>query len=184
MIDHDPEPDRAGAPLRLQGLLRRRDAHGLLEAAGAARARLLVVAIDDADGGDADRAQRARSRFPQLEVVVRAHSRTDAFEYAELGMPRGARDLRLGARRRRARAARARLFGPRGCARIVAALPALRRGADRAADAPHRNELKQLIALQQQGRRDIERLLAAEVHQRDAGGDEQRGEREVRAERL
>jgi len=50
--------------------------------------------------------------------------------------------------------------------------------------APLRNDLKALIELQQRGRRDIERLLAAEVHQRDAGGDEQRGRREVRAEGL
>jgi hypothetical protein len=50
--------------------------------------------------------------------------------------------------------------------------------------APHRNDLKTLIELQQRGRRDIERLLAAEIHQRDAGSDEQRGGREVRAERL
>jgi hypothetical protein len=50
--------------------------------------------------------------------------------------------------------------------------------------APHRNDLKALIELQQRGRRDIERLLAAEIHQRDAGGDQQRGSREVRAEGL
>jgi hypothetical protein len=50
--------------------------------------------------------------------------------------------------------------------------------------APHRREVRQLIALQQQGRRDLEQLLAAEIDQRDARRDQQRGEREVRAERL
>jgi hypothetical protein len=50
--------------------------------------------------------------------------------------------------------------------------------------APHRRDVGKLIALTEQGRRDIAQLLAAEVHQRDAGGDEQRGGREVRAEGL
>jgi len=50
--------------------------------------------------------------------------------------------------------------------------------------APHRNDLKALIEIQQRGRRDIQRLLAAEVDQRNAAGDEQRGAREVRAEGL
>ena len=40
--------------------------------------------------------------------------------------------------------------------------------------APHRNDLKALIELQQRGRRDIERLLAAAGRQRAAGGDERR----------
>ena len=48
LIDHDPEPDRAGAPLRLQGLLRRRHAPRPARARPASRApRLLVVALDD-----------------------------------------------------------------------------------------------------------------------------------------
>jgi hypothetical protein len=50
--------------------------------------------------------------------------------------------------------------------------------------APMRGEVKQLIALNQQYRSDLEKLLTAEIHQRDAGGDERRGEGEARAERL
>ena len=50
--------------------------------------------------------------------------------------------------------------------------------------AVHRKEVTQLIALNQQGRRDLEKLLTAEVDQGDAAGDEKRGEGEVRAEWL
>jgi hypothetical protein len=53
-----------------------------------------------------------------------------------------------------------------------------------AQQAPHRKEVKQLIELQQQGLRDIAQLLAAEINQGNARGDEERGEREVRAQRL
>ena len=84
-----------------------------------------------------------------------------------------------------ARAAPCSTFGPRGAPRGRSA-SARHDEEMRAGSAPHRQELKtQLIALQQQGRRDLEQLLlAAEVHQHDAAGDEQRGEREARAERL
>jgi hypothetical protein len=59
-----------------------------------------------------------------------------------------------------------------------------------AEQAPHRRETQRLLALTQQGRRDLEQLLTAEarsapqVDQRDSRGDEQRGEDEVRAQRL
>lgn len=59
---------------------------------------------------------------------------------------------------------------------------------DLAEQAPHRKEAGRLIALQQQGRRDIEALLwkelGAQVDQRDARRDQQRGERKAGAERL
>ena len=31
--------------------------------------------------------KRARERFPNLQIIVRAHSRTDAYEYVALGVP-------------------------------------------------------------------------------------------------
>ncbi|HTN27726.1 MAG TPA: monovalent cation:proton antiporter-2 (CPA2) family protein [Burkholderiales bacterium] len=58
----------------------------LLESAGARDARLLIVAIDDQDAAMRT-VRRARERFPNLQVIVRAHSRTDAYEYVALGVP-------------------------------------------------------------------------------------------------
>ncbi|MGH8725179.1 MAG: monovalent cation:proton antiporter-2 (CPA2) family protein, partial [Burkholderiales bacterium] len=51
----------------------------LLEAAGAGSAKLLVVAIDDPEAA-MQAVKRVRGRFPQLALVVRARSRTDAYE--------------------------------------------------------------------------------------------------------
>ncbi|HEV8095535.1 MAG TPA: NAD-binding protein, partial [Burkholderiales bacterium] len=58
----------------------------LLESAGARDAKLLIVAIDDQEAAMRT-VQRARERFPGLQIIVRAHSRTDAYEYTALGVP-------------------------------------------------------------------------------------------------
>jgi hypothetical protein len=53
--------------------------------------------------------------------------------------------------------------------------------------APHRHDMKKLIALGEQGRRDIAELLAADarlapqVHEDDPGAHQQGGEQEARA---
>ncbi|MEW6690393.1 MAG: monovalent cation:proton antiporter-2 (CPA2) family protein, partial [Pseudomonadota bacterium] len=58
----------------------------LLEAAGIAEARLLVVALDDYEAA-METVKRVRRRYPALKVIVRANSRSDAFEYHEMGVP-------------------------------------------------------------------------------------------------
>ena len=58
----------------------------LLEAAGAREAKLLIVAIDDQDAA-IKAVRRARERFPSLQIIARAHGRTDAYEYVALGVP-------------------------------------------------------------------------------------------------
>jgi len=58
----------------------------LLESAGARDAKLLIVAIDDQEAAMRT-VQRARERFPGLQIIVRAHGRTDAYEYTALGVP-------------------------------------------------------------------------------------------------
>ena len=151
----------------------------LLEAAGIASARLLVVAIDDPVA--ALRAvKRVRERYPQLPLVVRARSRTEAFEYAEMGVP-AMREV-FGSALDVAK----RALQVLGVAEAEAVVRRFQEYDERqiVQHAPHRNDLEKLIALTEQGRRDIAQLLATEVHQRDAGGDEQRGGGEVRAERL
>jgi monovalent cation:proton antiporter-2 (CPA2) family protein len=181
VIDHDPgqiETVRRFGWKAYYGDATRMD---LLEAAGAGRARLLVVAINDPEAAMLT-VRRVRQRFPDLQLVVRARSRSDAYEYAEMGI-RAIREVFGSACDAAGRALELLGYSESEVARIVQRF----REYDEAQiprDAPHRNDLKALIELQQQGRRDIERLLAAEVHQRDAGGDEQRGGSEVRAERL
>lgn len=57
----------------------------LLEEAGITQARLLVIAINDPAAAIA-MAKLVQSRWPQVKVVVRARSRTDAFDLRELGL--------------------------------------------------------------------------------------------------
>jgi len=86
IIDHDPnqiELVRRFGWKAYYGDISRLD---LLEKAGAAEAKLLIIAVDDPDAARAT-VKLARSRFPNLAVLARARDRTDAFEYAELGVP-------------------------------------------------------------------------------------------------
>ncbi|NDH64553.1 MAG: glutathione-regulated potassium-efflux system protein KefC, partial [Alphaproteobacteria bacterium] len=86
VIDHDPnqiELVRRFGQKAYYGDVTRLD---LLEAAGAASAKLLVVAVDDKAAAMAT-TLLARQHFPALAIIARAYSRTDAFEYAELGIP-------------------------------------------------------------------------------------------------
>jgi len=181
VIDHDPGQVETVRRFGFKAYYGDATRMNLLESAGAARARLLFVAIDD-PAAAMQTVQRVRQRFPNLQLVVRARSRTEAFEYAEMGI-HAVREV-FGS----ALDAAGQGLGVLGyAADEVARILQRFREYDEAQivqAAPLRNDLKALIELQQRGRRDIERLLAAEVHQRDAGGDEQRSRGEVRAERL
>ncbi|MCE9616245.1 MAG: monovalent cation:proton antiporter-2 (CPA2) family protein [Lentisphaerae bacterium] len=57
----------------------------LLEQAGIARARLLVIAIDDPELA-VKMTRIVRERWPAVQIVARARGRTDAFEFLELGL--------------------------------------------------------------------------------------------------
>ncbi|TAK82536.1 MAG: glutathione-regulated potassium-efflux system protein KefC [Betaproteobacteria bacterium] len=157
----------------------------VLEAAGAARARLLIVALDDEQAA-LRIVRRVRKRFPRLKLIARAHSRSDAYEYHEMGVP-AVRET-FGAALDAAEAAlRALDFGPLAARRVV---QRFRRHDEEmlVEQAPHRKEIRRLIALQQQGRRDLENLLmkelGAQVDEHDARADEQRAGDEARAQRL
>jgi monovalent cation:proton antiporter-2 (CPA2) family protein len=181
VIDHDPgqiDTVRRFGWKAYYGDATRMD---LLEAAGAERAKLLLVAIDDPEAA-LKLVKRVRQRFPALQLVVRARSRTEAFEFAEMGIP-AIREVFGSALEATARTLKILGFQE---SQIGNALRRFKEHDERqiVESAPLRNDLKALIELQQQGRRDIERLLAAEIHQRDAGGDGERGEGEMRAERL
>jgi CPA2 family monovalent cation:H+ antiporter-2/glutathione-regulated potassium-efflux system protein KefB len=74
--------------------------HDLLESAGAANAKLLVVAIDDPERA-AELVRTVRKHFPQLKVLVRAGGRAAAYRLTEDGAEHVYRDtldssLRMG----------------------------------------------------------------------------------------
>jgi len=132
----------------------------LLESAGAERARVLLLAIDDADLA-LEAVKRIRIRFPRLEVVARARGRTDAYEYAALGIP-AVREV-FGSALHAAALLLGKLgYGDEDTRRIVRRF---REYDERhlAENAQHRNDLSKLIALNEQGRRDIAQLLAQDV---------------------
>ena len=181
LIDHDPNQvelvRRFGNPA-YYGDASRLD---VLERAGIARARLLIVALDDEEAA-LGMVRQVRRRYPNLSIIARAHSRTDAFEYVDLRVP-AVRETFGSALDAAELALRALGHGPLAARRVITQF---RRHDEEMTEqmAPHRSEVKQLIALNMQGRSDLEKLLAAEIHQRDTGRDEERGEGEVRAERL
>jgi voltage-gated potassium channel Kch len=187
VIDHDPgqiDTVRRFGWKAYYGDATRMD---LIESAGARNAKLLLVAIDDADAA-MRLVRRARRYFPDLPIVARAHSRTDAYEYAEMGVP-SIREV-FGS----ALDATGRVLGALGYSESEAQsiLQRFKEYDERQIlqNAPHRHDVKALIALSEQGRRDIAELLAAEarsapqVHQDDARGDAERGGRERTADRL
>jgi monovalent cation:proton antiporter-2 (CPA2) family protein len=167
LIDHDPnqvELVRRFGSKAHYGDATRMD---LLAAAGAAQARLLIVAIDDPQDARLI-VQRVRARFPHLKLLVRAHSRTDAYEYVEMGV-QSVRETFGSSLDAAELALRALDHGPLAARRVVARF---RRHDEEMLleQAAHRKEAKQLIALQQQGRRDLEQLLLAELraHEKQA----------------
>jgi monovalent cation:proton antiporter-2 (CPA2) family protein len=160
LIDHDPnqiELVRRFGSKAYYGDAARLD---VLEKAGIAHARLLVVAIDD-EASALRLVREARKRYPALKIIVRAHSRSDAFEYIELGVP-AVRETFPSALDAAELALRALDFGPMAARRVVTRF---RRHDEEALaqQAPHRGEIRQLIAMQQQGRSDLERLLRSEA---------------------
>jgi len=187
VIDHDPEQIETVRRFGWKAYYGDATRMDLLESAGAAHAKLLLVAIDDADAA-MRMVKLVRQRFPGLQLLVRAHSRTDAYEYAELGVP-AVREVFASALE-----AAERLLINLGYERADAQriVQRFKEYDERqiAEDAPHRQNIKKLIELTEQGRRDIAQLLASEaalapqIDQHDPGGDQKSGEREGAGQRL
>jgi voltage-gated potassium channel Kch len=160
VIDHDPaqiDTVRRFGWKAYYGDATRMD---LLESAGVARAKLLLVAIDDPEAA-MRLVKRVRQRYPALQLMVRAHSRTDAYEYAELGVP-VVREVFASALEAASKLLVALSYEPDNAQRII---ERFREYDERqiAESAPHRHDVKKLIALSEQGRRDIAQLLAGEA---------------------
>jgi monovalent cation:proton antiporter-2 (CPA2) family protein len=84
-IDHDPDQielvRRFGNKVYYGDASRRE----LLEAAGAAKARFFVLAIDDVEAS-LDTAKIVKEHFPHLKIFARARNRGHAFDFMELGL--------------------------------------------------------------------------------------------------
>jgi monovalent cation:proton antiporter-2 (CPA2) family protein len=183
LIDHDPNQVdllRRFGSRAYYGDATRMD---VLEKAGAERARLLIVAIDDAEGAMRV-VQRARQRFPDLRLLVRAHSRTDAYEYMAMGVP-AIRETFGSSLDAAEEALRLLSYSPVAARRVI---ERFRKHDEEMLlkQMAVRKEEKQLISLNQQGRRDLEQLLGnelfAQVDQNDAAANEERREDKARGQ--
>jgi voltage-gated potassium channel Kch len=160
VIDHDPgqiETVRRFGFKAYYGDATRMD---LLESAGAERAAVLVIAIDDAEAAMA-MVKRVRQRFPRLALVARARSRTDAYEYAALGIP-AIREVFGSALEAALRTLAVLGYDKESAARIVQRFKEYDED-QLERNAAHRNDMTKLIAASEQGRRDIAQLLASEA---------------------
>jgi hypothetical protein len=128
--------------------------------------------------------RRARQNFPNLRLIVRAHSRTDLFEYMEMGVP-AVRETFGSALEAAEEALRLLDFGPQAARRVI---ERFRRHDDEMLlkQMAVRQEEPQLISLNQQGRADLERLLTNElltqVDQNDAAANQERREDKARGQ--
>ena len=158
-VDHDPnqiELVRRFGQKAYYGDITRLD---LLHAAGAAKAKLLVIAVDD-KGAALSTARLVQAHFPHLAILARAYSRTEAFEYAALGIP-AIRET-FGSAIDAGESA-LRVLGHSAHEAQRLAHQFRRHDEDLLAQAaPHRGDVKKLITIGRQGRADLEKLLQKE----------------------
>jgi monovalent cation:proton antiporter-2 (CPA2) family protein len=167
VIDHDPNEIELVRRFGWKAYYGDATRPDLLEAAGAAHARLLVVAIDRPEAA-MTLVKRVRERYPNLKILVRAHSRTDAFEYAELGVP-AVREVFGSALDAAAQAMHMLGYRAYTARRVV---QHFRRHDEEllARTASHRHDINRLIALSEQGRDDLAQLLGEESDRRSDAG--------------
>jgi len=159
VIDHDPTQIERVRRFHWKAYYGDATRLDLLRAAGAEHARLLVVAIDDPEA--AMRAVRlARRHFPRLRILARARSRTDAYEYVELGVP----SVRETFGSALLASEQALVLLGRTPAEAHRAAEEFRRYDEASLErsAPFRKDVKQLIALSLKERENLEQLLTSE----------------------
>ncbi|MEO7404756.1 MAG: NAD-binding protein, partial [Burkholderiales bacterium] len=135
----------------------------LLESAGAAEAKLLVVAVDDPQAARLI-VEQVRHRFPSLKVIARARSRTDAFDFHAQGVP-FVRETFGSALEVGESALRAIGFEPDSARRATAQFRE-HDEAQLAAASAHRNDTKKLIAISRQGSEDLKALMEKEAQEK------------------
>jgi glutathione-regulated potassium-efflux system ancillary protein KefC len=139
----------------------------LMRVAGAASARVLVLAIDDVDQSVAV-ASMVREHFPQLQVVARARNVQHYFRLRDLGVTLIERET-LDSALMSARAALELLGWQPHQARNLALRFRKHNLAQLEAALPHWKDQAKLIASAKQGRQQLEELFAQE---REAAGHE------------
>ena len=132
----------------------------LLRVAGAAQARVLVLAIDDVDQSVAV-AQMVREHFPQLKIVARARNVQHYFRLRELGVTLIERET-LDSALMSARAALELLGWQPHEARNLALRFRRHNIEQLEATLPHWKDQAKLIASAKQGRQQLEELFAQE----------------------
>ena len=135
----------------------------LLRTAGAATARVLVLAIDDVDRS-VEVARMVRENFPQLTIVARARNVQHYYELYELGIRMIERET-LDSALMSARSALETLGWEPHQARTLALRFRRHNVEQLQAMAPHRKDEAKLIAAAKQGRQQLEELFALEREQ-------------------
>ena len=137
----------------------------LLRAAGAERARVLVLAIDDVEAS-VRTAEMVRRHFPQLQVLARARNRQHAFRLIELGIEVVLRET-YASSLEMAEAALVALGHPRQEAAADVAHFRAHDEATLAEQAGMKDDLDRLVATSKASAEQLERLFEAD---RDATG--------------
>ncbi|HEX7438110.1 MAG TPA: glutathione-regulated potassium-efflux system protein KefC, partial [Caldimonas sp.] len=135
----------------------------LLRTAGAATARVLVLAIDDADRS-VEVATMVREHFPHLAIVARARNVQHYYRLHELGVRMIERET-LDSALMSARSALESLGWQPHQARTLALRFRRHNVEQLQAMAPHRKDEAKLIAAAKQGRQQLEELFALEREQ-------------------
>ncbi len=163
VLDHDAEAIEAlrkfGWPV-FYGDATRLD---LMRTAGADKAKLLVLAIDDTLQS-VECARMIRENFPDITIVARARNVQHYFELHELGVTMIERET-LDSALMTARSALETLGWQPHQARNLALRFRSHNVAQLAALAPHRKDEARLIAAAKQGRQQLEELFAIERQQ-------------------
>ena len=132
----------------------------LMRTAGAAKARVLVLAIDDVERS-VEAAKMVRENFPNLTIVARARNVRHYFELLDLGVTLIERET-LDAALMSARSVLEQLGWERHQARTLAMRFRRHNVEQLAKTAPHLKDEAKLIAVAKQARQQLEELFAQE----------------------
>jgi glutathione-regulated potassium-efflux system ancillary protein KefC len=132
----------------------------LMRTAGAATAKILVLAIDDVDQS-IEVAKMVRENFPDLTIVARARNVRHYFELHDLGVELIERET-LDSALMSARSVLEQLGWERHQARTLALRFRRHNVAQLVQMGPHRKDEAKLIAVAKQGRQQLEELFAQE----------------------
>jgi voltage-gated potassium channel Kch len=163
VLDHDAEQIEALRKFGYKVYYGDASRHDLLEAAGAAEAKALVIAIDDREKA-LEIVETARRHFPNLHILARAFDRVHAYRLINAGVEDVTREVFAGSvdvgEKLLVRLGVHPFEAHRAARRFKSHDEELIRRA-----AQHIDDLDRLVDIAKQGREEIERVLAT-----DAGG--------------